>query len=66
MSANGSKRATRKVDRKRLIVIDYWRRVLRNEPDPYGGVVKKFKLGMKAQVAFFEKLEIYEMSDTKH
>lgn len=52
--------------RERLMVIDYWRRVLRGERDPLKGVMRRFKLSTKQVLKFFVRLEIYEMSETRH
>lgn len=48
------------------MVIDYWRRVFRRERDPLGGLMRKFKLSSRAAVTFFARLQIYEMSNTRH
>lgn len=52
--------------REREMVIDYWRRVFIGVPDPWGGVVRRFRLSAEDAHTFFVRLHVFEMSETRH
>lgn len=66
MNATVPKRVTNRRAKERLMVIDYWRREFKGERDPLRGVMNKFKLSPKATVTFYSRLQIFELSQTRH